>query len=379
MFRIGLVVNPDAGLGGRLGLKGSDGLALKARAEGAEDRAGPRARSAMALLENALTKYGATVLISEGRMGSEWLDSESDINTIVVHESSGTTSHEDTRELVKILVNQGVDLILYAGGDGTTRDLIQTLEENESSTIPIVGIPCGVKMYSGCFASSPKAASEVVEAWMGGDLLVASTEVLDLDEEIYRDGGWSVRLYAEAMTPSSPRWMQGAKEMVESASEDEVIEGIAEHVRDVLMSPERLVIWGSGGTLRRIGEIVGLSPTLLGMDASLGNNQVGTDLSERGLIELLDSHRGEVTILLSPMGGQGFLIGRGNLQLSPEVLRKAKPSSVLGICTPSKLLTIRSLRIETGDDELDDIFREMKYLKALQGYRTTRILPVSVD
>ena len=148
MFRIGLVVNPDAGLGGRLGLKGSDGLALKARAEGAEDRAGPRARSAMALLENALTKYGATVLISEGRMGSEWLDSESDINTIVVHESSGTTSHEDTRELVKILVNQGVDLILYAGGDGTTRDLIQTLEENESSTIPIVGIPCGVKMLS---------------------------------------------------------------------------------------------------------------------------------------------------------------------------------------------------------------------------------------
>ena len=112
-------------------------------------------------------------------MGSEWLDSESGVNTIVVHESRGTTSHQDTRELVKILVNQGADLILYAGGDGTTRDLIQTLEENESATTPIVGIPCGVKMYSGCFASSPKAAAEVVEAWMGGDLLIASTEVLD--------------------------------------------------------------------------------------------------------------------------------------------------------------------------------------------------------
>ena len=124
---------------------------------------------------------------------------------------------------------------------------------------------------------------------------------------------------------------------------------------------------------------MGLSPTLLGIDASLDNNQVGTDLSEEGLIELLDSHQGEVTILLSPMGGQGFLIGRGNLQISPAVLRKATPSSVMGVCTPSKLLTIRSLRIETGDDELDDIFREMKYLKALQGYRTTRILPVSVD
>ena len=379
MFRIGLVINPDAGLGGRLGLKGSDGLALEARAAGAEDRAGPRARIAMALLEPALTKYGATVLISEGRMGSEWLDSESDISTIVVHESEGPTSSDDTRELVSILVSKGADLIVYAGGDGTTRDLVQTLEKNESATTPIVGIPCGVKMYSGCFASSPKAAAEVVEAWMGGDLLVASTEVLDLDEKAYRDGGWSVRLYAEAMTPSSPRWMQGAKEMVESASEDEVIEGIAEHVRDVLMSPERLVIWGSGGTLRRVGEIVGLSPTLLGIDASVGHNQIGTDLSEEGLIELLNSHHGSVTILLSPMGGQGFLIGRGNLQLSPDVLRKASPSSVLGVCTPSKLMSIRSLRIETGDDELDDTFREMKYLKALQGYRTTRILPVSVD
>ena len=163
-------------------------------------------------------------------------------------------------------------------------------------------------MYSGCFGS-PKAAAEVVEAWMGGDLLVASTEVLDLDENAYRDGGWSVRLYAEAMTPSSPRWMQGAKEMVESAS-DEVIEGIAEHVRDVLMSPERLVIWGSGGTLRRVGEIVGLSPTLLGIDASVGDNQVGTDLSEGGIDRVVGFTSGSVTILLSPMGGQGFLIGR---------------------------------------------------------------------
>ena len=66
-------------------------------------------------------------------------------------------------------------------------------------------------MHSGCFASSPKAGAEVLGSWLEGDLLISSTEVLDLDEEKYRNGEWAVRLYAEAKTPASPRWMQGAK------------------------------------------------------------------------------------------------------------------------------------------------------------------------
>ena len=117
----------------------------------------------------------------------------------------------------------------------------------------------------------------------------------------------------------------------------------------------------------------------MGIDASIGKIQVGKDLDEGGLLELLEGHKGGVTMLLSPMGGQGFLIGRGNLQISPAVLQMAGPDSVLGVCTPSKLLSIRMLRIETGDDELDSHYSEMKYLKVLQGYRTTRILPISVD
>ena len=131
--------------------------------------------------------------------------------------------------------------------------------------------------------------------------------------------------------------------------------------------------------MTRIGGMCGIQPTLLGIDATIGNEQVGSDLDESGILELLDGHNGEVTILLSPMGGQGFLIGRGNLQISPRVLMKAGPESVLGICTPSKLLSIRALRIETGDDTLDTHYSEMRYLKVLQGYRTTRILPISVD
>ena len=236
-----------------------------------------------------------------------------------------------------------------------------------------------MKMHSGCFASSPKAAAEVLSAWIHGDLLVSSTEVLDLDEDLYREGKWVVRLYAEAFSPNSPRWMQGSKELIQTESEDEIIEGLSDHIEQSLLSEDRMIIWGSGGTLSSIGCNIGFDLTTLGIDATMGRNQIGTDLDEARLIEILDSHDDDVTLLLSPMGGQGFLIGRGNLQLSPEVLRKIGIENVLGVVTPAKLLTVRALRIETGDEDLDAEFASKRYMKILQGYRTTRILPVSVD
>ena len=234
-------------------------------------------------------------------------------------------------------------------------------------------------MHSGCFAASPKAAAEALSSWLIGDLLLASTEVLDLDEDLYRQGKWVVRLYAEAMTPSSPRWMQGSKQRVEVSGEEDTTEGLADHIREILVTDDRMIIWGSGGTLRKIGEMNGFEPTTLGIDATTGKEQVGTDLSESDLLELLSEHDGPTTLLLSPMGGQGFLIGRGNLQLSPQVLRLIGIDNILGVVTPAKLLSVRKLRIETGDSELDAEFAAMRYMKVLQGYRTTRVLPVAVD
>ncbi len=378
-MRIGLLVNPDAGLGGRLGLKGSDGQAEYARAQGAEDRAGPRVAAALAHFARLRKDPSALEWVtSEGRMGTDWIESQIG-NVSTVHTSSGLTTAENTAELVEILLSNQIDLLVYGGGDGTTRDIVAALAEADRGDLPIIGVPCGVKMHSGSFAASPKAAAEVLSAWLDGDLLLASTEVLDLDEEVYRQGRWVVRLYAEAMTPASPRWMQGAKQRVEASGESEVLEGLSDHVRELLMDGEKLLIWGSGGTLRTIGNQVGIEPTLLGIDASVGGEQVGTDLAEADLLELISGHDGEVVILLSPMGGQGFLIGRGNLQLSPAVLRAAGIDSVLGVCTPAKLLTVRRLRIETGDAELDAEFAAKRYMKVLQGYRTTRVLPISVD
>ncbi|MDC0045942.1 NAD(+)/NADH kinase [Candidatus Poseidoniales archaeon] len=381
MTRIGLLVNPDAGLGGRLGLKGSDGQAEFARSQGAEDRAGPRV--AVALTHFARLRKDPSSLewiTSEGRMGTDWIGSDLEIGSVsTIHTSSDLTTSEDTAGLVAQLLESNIDILVYGGGDGTTRDIVAALESAGSQNLPIIGVPCGVKMHSGSFAASPKAAAEVLSAWLDGELLLANTEVLDLDEEVYRQGRWVVRLYAEAMTPASPRWMQGTKQRVEASGEEEVLEGLADHVRELLMEDGRLLIWGSGGTLRTIGTQVGITPSVLGIDASVGGEQVGTDLNEVDLLKLISGHDGEVTILLSPMGGQGFLIGRGNLQLSPAVLSAAGIDSVLGICTPAKLLTVRRLRIETGDVELDAEFAAKRYLKVLQGYRTTRVLPIAVD
>ncbi len=381
MVRLGLLVNPDAGLGGRLGLKGSDGQAELARSMGAEDRSGPRMR---AMLEHFSSIHRAgfediSWVTSEGRMGTEWFP-EAEIGSIsTVHSSSRGTSAADTQDAVNSLLESEIDLLVYAGGDGTTRDVVAALESAESSETPVIGVPTGVKMHSGCFAASPKAAAEALSSWLIGDLLLASTEVLDLDEDLYRQGKWVVRLYAEAITPSSPRWMQGSKQRIEASGEEDTTEGLADHIRELLVSDNRMLIWGSGGTLRKIAQMNEFEPTNLGIDATIGNEQVGTDMSESDLLELLSEHDGPTTLLLSPMGGQGFLIGRGNLQLSPQVLRLIGIENILGVVTPAKLLSVRRLRIETGDPELDADFADMRYMKVLQGYRTTRVLPVAVD
>ena len=382
MVRIGVIANPDAGLGGRLGLKGSDGQAELARSKGAEDRSGPRLESMLRHFSRIHRDESTEIewITSSGRMGTEWIPDELQIGTISeVHQSSGNTSASDTQDAVAMLLDHGIDLLVYSGGDGTTRDIVSSLSDSESPELPVIGVPSGVKMHSGCFASSPKAAAEVLSAWIHGDLLVSSTEVLDLDEELYRKGKWVVRLYAEAFSPNSPRWMQGSKELIQTESEEDIIVGLSDHIEESISEEGRLVIWGSGGTLREIGANIGFELTTLGIDATIGSEQVGTDLAESGIIELLESHDGPVTLLLSPMGGQGFLIGRGNLQLSPAVLSSIGIENILGVVTPAKLLTVRALRIETGDESLDEEFASKRYMKVLQGYRTTRILPVSVD
>ena len=377
MTLVGLLVNPDAGLGGKLGFKGSDGRAEQARSAGAEDRSGPRMHQTLLRLIELGTE-NVQFLTCEGRMGSSWLPKGvGEVSKIIGAEPSGA---QDTINAVRKMVEEGIDLLLYSGGDGTTRDIISTLQEIDREDLPLIGVPSGVKMHSGCFAANPRAAAEVLHAWLRGDLLIANTEVMDLDEEAYLRGEWKVRLYAEAMTPASPRWMQGAKQRIETSDESEIIEGIAEHIGEMMEEDsDLLIIWGSGGTLRRMAKHLGFEKTVLGIDVVQDGIIIAGDVNESDLLELLSAHNGNSLILLSPMGGQGFLIGRGNLQISPAVIRQVGIDGVLGIATPAKLLTVATLRIDSGERTLDDEFRTKKYLKVLQGYRTTRLIKVSQE
>ena len=395
-MRIGVVVNPDAGLGGKLGFKGSDGRALEARAAGAEDRAGPRMAHALnafsTLLQGSLnrTESNITLVGWEGRMGGTWVGDQNDkLSFEPIGTTPETTADSDTHDLVCALIKAEVEAILYAGGDGTTRDIVNALESMgaKAQEVPLIGVPGGVKMHSGCFATTPKAAAEVALAFILGDLRCAITEVMDLDEDVYQEGVWKVRMYGEAWTPSSPRFMQGAKEQVERSSEVDTIEGLAHHVQTLLEdNPELMIVWGSGGTLRRMGEHVNLELTLLGIDAQgpdiAGQRTLYADLNEQDLLNVLAKHVDENgapkprLLLLSPMGGQGFLIGRGNLQLSPEVLRVIEFENILGVATPSKLIGLQAVRIDTGDPELDSEFQAKRFVKILQGFRTTRLIRI---
>ncbi|MDB4656870.1 ATP-NAD kinase family protein [Candidatus Poseidoniaceae archaeon] len=376
-MRVGIVVNPDAGLGGRLGFKGSDGRAAEAREAGAQDRAGPRMTQCIVkfdeLLNSSLNRSNIKpeIYTWEGRMGGDWLTT---LNYQSIGKTPTLTNALNTNDLVQQLIDNQVDVILYAGGDGTTRDIVNALGDKK---IPLIGVPGGVKMHSGCFATTPNAAAEVLFSFAIGDLMSSITEVMDLDEEIYLAGEWKVRMYGEALTPASPRFMQGSKQQVERASEEEIIEGLAAHIADLIEADSDLmVVWGSGGTLRMIGDLLNQELTLLGIDIQ-HNDKIYADLNEEQLIDILQQHTGNKILLLSPMGGQGFLIGRGNLQLSPTVLRLIGISSVLGVATPAKLTGLSNVRIDTGDSDLDQEFRERNFVKMLQGYRTTRVIRVS--
>ena len=391
--RIGIIVNPDAGLGGRLALKGSDGMAEIARSKGATDRAGPRMNEAfehlISIIElSSISWENVHWFLPEGRMGDSWIPEKMRKygKWTNIFDTPETTTAEETINAIHSLIEENVEIILYAGGDGTTRDIIGALENIDSASTPILGIPAGVKMHSGSFGASPRAAAEAFAAWFSGDLLIAQTEVMDLDETLYREGEWVVKMYAEAMSPGSPRWMQGSKQRIERVSEVEILEALGDHLRETIEDdPELLVIWGSGGTLRTLGESIGFTITVLGIDVTLGNENIGTDLDEAQLINTINEHKdrfkdnARILTLLSPMGGQGFLIGRGNLQLSPTVIRSIGIDNILAIVTPAKLATLNTLRIDTGDINLDQQFQEKKYMKALQGYRTTRLIRISAE
>ncbi len=377
MSRIGLVVNPIAGMGGRVGLKGTDHVVDQAIAAGAE----PVAPHRVALFLDAFVKMQRKDpelevhwLTCDGPMGREYLEAvgtaPSDVE--VVHTPATPTTAEDTRAAAARCAHAGVELVLFCGGDGTARDVAQAV----AGKVPILGIPSGVKMHSGVFAVDPRAAAEALAAFMRGQLRVGDAEILDLDEEAYRAGEWRVRLYATARTLVEPNLVQADKMMFAEISEDSVRLELAEHFRDLFNEePNTLFLLGPGSTIESIAVRLKLEKTLLGIDAAVGGKTVAKDLDEKGILALLARHA-KAKLVVSPIGAQGFVLGRGNLQVSPEVVRRIGVRNLMVVATPAKLAATPVLRVDTGDEKLDAEIRRKEYLFVLIGYRTTKLHPI---
>jgi predicted polyphosphate/ATP-dependent NAD kinase len=359
---VGLIVNPVAGLGGAVGLKGSDGADLQARARslGAVPHAAERAGRALGRLERRTSDV--TIVAAPGELGANVAATHSlPVDVLPIAAPVGPTTADDTRAAARGLVSRGVDLILFAGGDGTTRDL----HEAVGDTVPVLGIPTGVKMHSGVFATTPESAGDVAAAFLvaGDAALTREGEVVDLDGDL--DGVIATRLYGALRVPDDPHRVQPTKASAPSLSDEAALDAVCASIADG-MDPRRLYVVGPGTTMRRVLERLGLEKTLLGIDVVRAGRLVASDASEQQLLELLEDE--PATLVVGVVGGQGALVGRGNQQLSPAVIRRIGAENVEIVAGLHKLLALHPpvLHVDPGDPTLD---------KELCGYRRVHVAP----
>lgn len=365
---IGLIVNPVAGMGGAVGLKGTDGKAIVTRALslGAKPVAPIRARAFLSELKPV--KHGVRLVVGAGSMGEDETRS-SGFTCEVLGERKKETGGEDTMAIAKEMVDAGVVLLVFCGGDGTARDILKAV----GTTLPVLGVPTGVKMHSAVFAVNPQAAARVVMRFLYETLPIREAEVMDVDEKAFREGSVSAELYGYVMAPYEPHLIQVnkvASPMTESELRNHAAIGV--HIIET-MKPDVVYIIGPGTTTRTIGDLLDAKKTLLGVDLFCNKKIVANDVNEK---QILEATRGKpAQIIVTPIGGQGFIFGRGNQQISPAVIRHVGLDNILVVATEGKLRSLSSLRVDTGDPDLDATFRERK-IKVLADYKTEYMMRV---
>lgn len=366
----GLIVNPIAGIGGRVGLKGSDGLETqqKALALGAQPQANLRAAKALEALIPLKGQFDLAA--AAGEMG-ETAARQAGFTPRIVSRPAQPSSAEDTRRAALEMLNLPVDLLLFSGGDGTARDICAAVGTN----IPCLGIPAGVKIYSAVFATHPQAAGEIAAGYLRGERIrTHDAEVIDLDEETYRAGTVVTRLYGFLQVPYIARWMQN-KKAPSPSSEPVRMEAIAAEIVES-MKPGRLYILGPGTTTRAIASRLGFPKTLVGVDVYRQDGVAALDANEDQLLALLQDQPGE--IIVTPIGGQGFLFGRGNQQIGPRVIQRVGRGNITVVSLAEKLHALKGepFLVDTGDPAVDALLAG--YLPVIVGYRERVMYRVAV-
>ena len=347
--RLGLIVNPVAGLGGSVGLKGSDGEATQdeARRRGASPVSGQRVRRALRALYDE--GFAGPLLAAAGGMGENEAHAEG-FTVDAVGEPRTTTSAADTVAAAVAMRDQGVDLILIAGGDGTVRDVHAGVGE----TVAMLGIPTGVKMHSGVFATTPEAAGRLTARFAAAtdrNIALRPSEIMDIDEDAWRAGRLSARLFGYGRVPYERRLVQASKR-ASLPDDDAVTHAAALEIAQALV-PGTAYVVGPGSSAKGVIAALGLDTDVLGVDLVCDGRLLGSDLGEADLLRLAAGW--PLHIIVGVTGGQGFVFGRGNQPISPTVIRRAGGTNLTIIAGPGKLAALAEPRllIDTGDADLD--------------------------
>jgi predicted polyphosphate/ATP-dependent NAD kinase len=363
MKKLGVIVNPVAGMGGRVGLKGSDGAAIlrRARQLGAQPESPARAIEGLEVVSRL--KQSIEILTYPAEMGEDECREAGLDPTVIGSIRSGETTPEDTERAAAEMLAAGVSLILFAGGDGTARNICDAIGERA----PVLGLPAGVKIHSAAYGVTPRSTGEVAVGFLEGRLKdTRAAEVMDIDEDAFREGVVAAKLYGYLLVPEERRLLQSVKSGG-FRGEKHALRRIAEDVIAGMEDDDCHYIIGPGTTTRALMECLGLENTLLGVDVIRNKELVADDVSEAGLLEIVTENRARIVV--TAIGGQGHVFGRGNQQLSPRVIRQVGEENIIIIATKEKLISLsgRPLLVDTGDEALNQELGG--YMRVTTGYR----------
>lgn len=360
MKKVGLLINPIAGMGGKVGLKGTDGEATLQLAK--ERGAVPESpNKAVKALEKLLPlKDNIHFLVASGHMGEHAVKAFG-FNYDVIYQTAKETVQEDSFVFLELLKAEAVDLILFAGGDGTARDVAQVIK----LATPSIGIPTGVKIHSPVYTVSPEAAGELAYTFLSNlPLSIVHQEVIDIEEEAFRNDEILTKVYGYLKVPYDEAHLQNLKSPSRQSEENAQISAALQVIDD--MDEDVYYIIGSGSTTRGILNELNLPSTLLGVDIIKNKKFVAKDVYEQQILDIITDQ--PTKLVVTPMGGQGYLLGRGNQQLSDKVLDKITKENLIILATPLKLdaLKKRPLLVYTGNEAMD---RKISgYYRVIVGY-----------
>jgi len=372
VLKFGFLVNPIAGMGGKVGLKGTDSVFEKAVEMGAKPIAPERGIEFLKKLKELGLNERIQLVTCPAPMGEEEIHSAGLEADILPMKIASRTTAEDTKKAGRLMVERKVDLILFVGGDGTVRDILDAL--SGLNPVPVLGVPSGVKMYSGIFAINPADAAFIIEAFLKEETQLVDFEVMDADEAAIRNDCFNIRLYGFLEGPFLPMRIQGSKQTSpETLDEHENQLAVARFIVEEI-DPEATCILGPGTSMKCVADFLGVEKTLLGVDI-YHKGRVVKDVNEEKLMREIDDWQ-NTWIVVSPIGRQGILFGRGNQQISPRIIRLVGKDKIIVLATRSKIRSIEGgvLRVDTGDAEVDEMLRG--YIRVATDYREWRLLKI---